>query len=127
MYSNQQIRCGHADIFNSERHCFPPSVFLFVERGGNRRGDRSGEVLRSEAALVGRFFRLGLMGRNEKRRYRLASVCLHRGNRADFGHYVAAYREEGVKEWVLCNDSKVVLAADAPISECYLAFYEIMN
>lgn len=51
-------------------------------------------------------------------------MCLHRGDKADFGHYVAAYREEGVKEWVLCNDSKVVLAADAPISECYLAFYE---
>ena len=65
-----------------------------------------------------------LMSRTEKKWYKLASVCLHRGDKADFGHYVAAYREEGVKEWVLCNDSKVVLAADAPISECYLAFYE---
>ena len=66
----------------------------------------------------------GVTCRTGKRKYRLRAVCLHRGNKADFGHYVAAYREEGVKEWVLCNDSKVVLAADAPVSECYLAFYE---
>jgi singapore isolate B (sub-type 7) whole genome shotgun sequence assembly, scaffold_4 len=57
-------------------------------------------------------------------RYRLRSACLHRGKRADFGHYVAVYKAEGVKGWVLCNDEEVVAAEEAPVGECYLVFYE---
>lgn len=57
-------------------------------------------------------------------RYRLRSACLHRGKRADFGHYVAVYKAEGVNGWVLCNDEEVVAAEEAPVGECYLVFYE---
>ena len=65
-----------------------------------------------------------LMCRTVTQSYRLRAACLHKGNRADFGHYVAIYREEGTEGWVLCNDSHIVVAAKPPIEECYLVFYE---
>ena len=57
-------------------------------------------------------------------KYRLRSACLHRGNKADFGHYVAVYKDEESERWVLCNDSKVVDMEDVPTGESYLVFYE---
>lgn len=57
-------------------------------------------------------------------KYRLRSACLHRGSKADFGHYVAVYKDEESKQWVLCNDSKVVDMEDVPTGESYLVFYE---
>lgn len=69
-------------------------------------------------------FIIRVENRSVTQRYRLRASCLHRGKKADFGHYVTVYKEERVKGWVLCNDSKVVEAVDAPISECYLVFYE---
>lgn len=54
-------------------------------------------------------------------KFLLRSACLHRGSKADFGHYVAVYKDEG---WVLCNDSKVVDITDVPTGESYLVFYE---
>lgn len=54
-------------------------------------------------------------------KFQLRSACLHRGSKADFGHYVAVYKDEG---WVLCNDSKVVDITDVPTGESYLVLYE---
>lgn len=56
--------------------------------------------------------------------YHCLGGCLHRGNKADFGHYVAVYKTKDQDEWILCNDSEVVIAPDAPVSECYLLFYK---
>lgn len=56
--------------------------------------------------------------------YKCVGACLHRGSKADFGHYIAVVKEPELKEWVMCNDSKVVIAEDAPVNECYLVFYK---
>lgn len=60
----------------------------------------------------------------QPQKYTCIGACLHRGNKADFGHYVAVFKEEAQSEWILCNDSKVVVAEDAPVEECYLVFYK---
>ena len=61
------------------------------------------------------------------KRYRLRASCLHKGNKADFGHYVAVYKEKDLDGWVLCNDARVVVASKPPTEECYLMFYERMD
>ena len=61
------------------------------------------------------------------KRYQLRASCLHKGNKADFGHYVAVYKEKDLDGWVLCNDARVVVANKPPTEECYLVFYERMD
>ena len=56
--------------------------------------------------------------------YHCLGACLHRGNKADFGHYVSVYKTEEETNWILANDSKVVIATDPPLGECYLLFYK---
>jgi ubiquitin C-terminal hydrolase len=96
----------------------PPFTVFHVKRFGydfNKRGDPINVPLRWE------FVRNGGV-------YRLLGFVVHHGKGLDVGHYVAYVRYD--RTWYLCNDDRVVEAANAKeeaLPNAYMLFYGLTS
>jgi ubiquitin carboxyl-terminal hydrolase 5/13 len=59
---------------------------------------------------------------NSNTKYRLKAFISHKGTSMHCGHYVAHVKVND--RWILFNDNRVVLAAEVPIAQGYVYFYE---